>query len=155
MTAYLGGSLHLLVLCLKLLCWGVHWVQPVLQQLITIIGLWHLSGRIAVLHDLVSKTGESRFHIVQLFVCVLNVVHYHNRVIKNYSVLRNKNLWAECLWICTETCIRLLGIWRRELPCKNLMMTEFLKLVKTRGAQCMETEWWAPWDFSVMLLKGT
>lgn len=61
---------------------------------------------------------------------------------KIYLILQNKKLWTESLRICTETCIYLLGIWRRELPCKNLMMTEFLKLVKTREAEWMETEWW-------------
>lgn len=61
---------------------------------------------------------------------------------KNYLILQNKKLWTERLRLCTEACIHLLGIWRRELPCKNLMMTEFLKLVKTRGAEWMETEWW-------------
>lgn len=87
--AYLSVSLHLVVLCLKLLYCNVNWVHPVLWELITVICLWHLSRRTVVLHDRVTKTGRVSMSCSCLFFIkkkksylFLDLVNYHSEVIQ-------------------------------------------------------------------------
>lgn len=87
----------------------------ILCELITIICLWHLSWRTAVLYDWVEKFGN--FYVKQILInkavwfLIYLLAEWRNLEIVNFA---KQEVVSEHLRICTESCICSLRIWRKR-----------------------------------------